>query len=87
MIKELDKIAQEGFGEFGFDTCTLEQQLLIINELNTNKLKKSSGELKKFNKKVQLRVNILLLSKFLIFLICFGDEPQHAPIIVGDFFI
>ena len=34
MIEKLDKLAQEIFGEFGFDTCTLEQQLLIINELN-----------------------------------------------------
>ena len=33
ILEKLDKIAQEGFGEFGFDTCTLEQQLLIINEL------------------------------------------------------
>ena len=32
MIEKLDKLAQEIFGEFGFDTCTLEQQL-IINEL------------------------------------------------------
>ena len=35
MIKKLDKLAQEIFGEFGFDTCTLEQQLIII-KLNTN---------------------------------------------------
>tara|TARA_R100000030_G_scaffold83739_1_gene66747 strand:- start:666 stop:785 length:120 start_codon:yes stop_codon:yes gene_type:complete len=34
MIEKLDILAQEGFGEFGFDTCTLEQQLIIINELN-----------------------------------------------------
>ena len=34
MIEKLDKLAQEEFGEFGFDTCTLEQQLIIINELN-----------------------------------------------------
>ena len=34
ILEKLDKIAQEGFGEFGFDTCTLEQQLLIINELS-----------------------------------------------------
>tara|TARA_B100001094_G_scaffold134530_1_gene130286 strand:- start:698 stop:805 length:108 start_codon:yes stop_codon:yes gene_type:complete len=33
MIEKLDKLAQEGFGEFGFDTCTLEQQLIIIKEL------------------------------------------------------
>tara|TARA_R100000353_G_scaffold130618_1_gene92713 strand:- start:337 stop:525 length:189 start_codon:yes stop_codon:yes gene_type:complete len=35
MIEKLDKLAQEIFGEFGFDTCTLEQQLIII-KLNTN---------------------------------------------------
>ena len=34
VLNKLDKIAQEAFGEFGFDTCTLEQQLIIINELN-----------------------------------------------------
>ena len=36
MIKKLDKIAREIFGEFGFDTCTLEQQLIIINKLYRN---------------------------------------------------
>ena len=35
MIEKLDKLAQEIFGEFGFDTCNLEQQLIII-KLNTN---------------------------------------------------
>jgi len=34
MIEKLDKLAQERFGEFGFDTRILEQQLIIINELN-----------------------------------------------------
>ena len=33
MIEKLDKLAQEIFGEFGFDTCTLEQQLIIINKI------------------------------------------------------
>jgi len=33
MIEKLDKLAQEGFGEFGLETCTLEQQLIIIKEL------------------------------------------------------
>ena len=36
MIEKLDKLAQEIFGEFGFDTCTLEQQVVIIIKLNTN---------------------------------------------------
>ena len=60
---------------------------VLINDLNTNKLNESSGELKKIDKKFQLRVKIFFFSKSLIFLICFGDEPQHAPIILGDFFI
>lgn len=35
MNKILDKIAQEQYGEFGFSTCTDEQQMEII----TNNLK------------------------------------------------
>ena len=33
MIGILDKIAQERFGEFGFATCSVEEQLIIIKEL------------------------------------------------------
>ena len=33
MIEILDKIAQERFGEFGFTTCRVEEQLIIIKEL------------------------------------------------------
>tara|TARA_R100001480_G_scaffold149873_1_gene150022 strand:+ start:546 stop:677 length:132 start_codon:yes stop_codon:yes gene_type:complete len=29
----IDKIAQERFGEFGFSTCTEEQQQIILKEL------------------------------------------------------
>ena len=36
MKEELDKLAQEMFGEFGFDTCTSEQQVAIIIKLNIN---------------------------------------------------
>ena len=36
MVELLDKIAQEEYGEFGFATCTDEQQLQIItNNLTT----------------------------------------------------
>ena len=33
MIEILDKIAQERFGEFGFATCSIEEQLIIIKEV------------------------------------------------------
>ena len=33
MIEILDKIAQEKFGEFGYATCSIEEQLIIIKEL------------------------------------------------------
>ena len=33
MIETLDKIAQERFCEFGFATCSTEEQLIIIKEL------------------------------------------------------
>ena len=33
MIEILDKIAQEKFGEFGFATCSIEEQLIIIKVL------------------------------------------------------
>ena len=36
MKEKLDKLAQEIFGEFGFDTCTPEQQVVIIIKLNIN---------------------------------------------------
>ena len=33
LIEKLDKIAQERFCEFGFTTCSVEEQLIIIKEL------------------------------------------------------
>ena len=33
MLEILDKIAQERFGEFGFATCSIEEQLITIKEL------------------------------------------------------
>tara|TARA_R100000353_G_scaffold154248_2_gene112930 strand:- start:999 stop:1115 length:117 start_codon:yes stop_codon:yes gene_type:complete len=32
MIEKINKLAQERFGEFGFDTCNFEQQIEILNE-------------------------------------------------------
>jgi len=37
MVELLDKIAQEEYGEFGFTTCTDEQQLEIITNNLINK--------------------------------------------------
>ena len=33
IVEKLDKIAQERFGEFGFTTCSVEEQLIILKEL------------------------------------------------------
>ena len=33
MNMKIDKLAEELFGEFGFSTCTEEQQKIIINKI------------------------------------------------------
>ena len=33
MKMKIDKLAEELFGEFGFSTCTEEQQKIIINKI------------------------------------------------------
>ena len=37
MVELLDRIAQVDYGEFGFSTCTDEQQLEIISKVIKNK--------------------------------------------------
>ena len=33
MNMKIDKLAEELFGEFGFSTCTEEQQKIVINKI------------------------------------------------------